>query len=228
MSKKDFANRPVKGKVVPLSRMVFVVQRALYVLFDPSPLRELTHHYGLRESLKIEGFMRPKQYHWFEQLFAQHDIANVAEVGFNAGHSAFAFANLGAKNITSFDIGEHTYVRQGEAYIKQRFPQVHLELIIGDSRQTVPAYKGNDIFDAVFIDGGHSYEAAASDIASLHKLAKPGAFIIMDDYLPRYSWSPLGPKRAYDEAVAKGTIEPIEVVSGDLRGWALGRYKKRQ
>ncbi|HSE60856.1 MAG TPA: class I SAM-dependent methyltransferase [Candidatus Saccharimonadales bacterium] len=225
MPKKDFANQPVKGNVVPLSRMVFVAQRALYVLFDPSPLRGLTRQYGLRESLKIEGFMRPKQYYWFERLFAEQNILHVAEVGFNAGHSAFAFANLGAKTITSFDIGEHAYVERGAAYIRQRFPHVHLELVIGDSRQAVPVYKTPRPFDLVFIDGGHSYEAAASDLASLHKLAKPGAFVIMDDYVPRYAWSPLGPKRAYDEAVASGVIEPIEVMTGDLRGWALGRYR---
>lgn len=206
-----------------MPRLVFLGRRALCIIGDNTPLREMTRFHGLRNALGMEGFMRARQYRWFERLFAEHQIVNMAEVGFNGGHSAFAFASLGALSVTSFDLGEHACVRPAADFLTRRFPGTRFDLVLGDSRDTVPIYQGPHKFDAVFIDGGHDYEIAASDLANLRLLSRHGALVIMDDYSAQYGGL-TGPKRAYDQAVAHGTVKHIESASGDLRGWALGRY----
>lgn len=186
---------------------------------------EMTKFHGIRPSLKMEGFMRSTQYRWFEALFTKYEIQHVAEVGFNGGHSAFTFANLGAKSVTSFDLGEHPCVQPGANYLKTRFPNTSFQLVLGDSRDTIAQHEGLSKFDAVFIDGGHDFATAASDIVTLRALSKPDALVIMDDYGSPYKWGLTGPKDAYDRAVQALIINPIEVTSGDLRSWALGRFR---
>lgn len=224
MSKPTSPEQSSKSTSFPLTRAVFLGRRALSIATERTPLREMTRFHGLRNALSMEGFMRSTQYHWFEDLFSEEPINNVAEVGFNGGHSAFTFANLGAVSITSFDLGEHDCVRPAARYLEGRFPDTLFDLVLGDSRETIPKYSAPEPFDAVFIDGGHDYEIAAADIANLRPHAKPDALVIMDDYGAQYSWGLTGPKHAYDEAVNMGAIQHIETASGDLRGWALGRY----
>ena len=70
-------------------------------------------------------------------------VFTVCEVGFNMGHSSLNWLLTDeAVRVVSFDLGDNAYTRHGAAYLKERFGAHRLELVVGDSAVTVPAYKG--------------------------------------------------------------------------------------
>ena len=225
--KNNETNLPSDKLVIArkLRSAAFVLYKTINAsILDQTPLREMSRFHGL-DIVTMEGFMRQRQYNWFKSLFDNHEIKHVGETGFNGGHSAFAFANLGAETVTSFDLCEHRYVKPAARFLEQRFPSTNFELVIGDSSKTLPQYIGSVAFDLMFIDGGHSQEVAAEDIASMHRLSTKNGLVVVDDYNNDRTWRN-GPKAAYDNAVNDGLIEPIQVRSGDLRTWALGKFVK--
>ncbi len=60
-------------------------------------------------------------------------------------------------------------------------------------------------------------------VVSPHSLAKPGSFVVVDDYSDKFTHQS-GPRIAYSHAVSEGIVKPLEVRLGDMRTWALGRY----
>jgi predicted O-methyltransferase YrrM len=119
--------------------------------------------------------------------------------------------------------------------VDERYPGRH-QLVIGDSRKTVPEYADAEggRFDLVFVDGGHEYEIAVADIDNARRLAKPNGLIVVDDLIPWFPWG-AGPYQAWQEAVANGLIDPVEsLVDGHVvdvieepgdRAWATGRFR---
>ncbi|MCX4966417.1 class I SAM-dependent methyltransferase [Streptomyces sp. NBC_00654] len=138
-------------------------------------------------------------------------IERIAEVGFHAGLSSFAF--LGANKratVTSFDIGFHECVPRAKEFVDEEFPGRH-ELVIGDSGRTLPTYREfhpDAAFDLVFVDGGHSLDEARSDIENLVRMCRKGAKIIMDDIVPEWPWG-VGPTEAWEKATASGKVREI-------------------
>ena len=83
------------------------------------------------------------------------------------------------RDITCFDLGEHSYTQPCYKKIKETFGD-RINLIVGDSNITIPKY--NKIYDFIHIDGGHSSDVANIDILNCLLLSKPKTIIIMDDY----------------------------------------------
>ncbi|MFA6158022.1 MAG: class I SAM-dependent methyltransferase [Candidatus Paceibacterota bacterium] len=109
----------------------------------------------------------------------------ICEIGFNAGHSVLAMilANPNAHYVL-FDLGAHSYARPCFDYLKKIFPQTTLEIVWGDSRETLPAYRKEHprvMFDLVHIDGGHRSEIYVADWKNSLDITHPGSFIIFDD-----------------------------------------------
>ena len=117
----------------------------------------------------------------YEYFINKKNIHNIAEIGFNAGHSCAVFLVLfpNAK-ITLFDINYHKYTLDCYNYLDNIFPN-RMKLIIGDSTKTVPKNK-NKIYDLVHIDGGHHKDVPKKDINnSIKYLCKKNSFLIFDD-----------------------------------------------
>ena len=93
--------------------------------------------------------------------------------------------------LTSFDLGEHNYVTHAKEYINNTYPNRH-RLIIGDSRITLPIYLKNNKdtkFDIIFIDGGHDYNIAKTDMENCFHLAHKDTIVILDDTMFTKGWA---------------------------------------
>jgi hypothetical protein len=156
---------------------------------------------------------------------------NIMEIGFNAGHSAEIFLqNNPSAKLTSFDLGVHAYCQVAKEYMDLTYPNRHT-LILGDSTITLPKYideNPNRIFDLIFIDGGHDYMIADSDLKNCRKMANKETIVIMDDTIHKNGWEAewtLGPTMAWITNLNFGLITQIDSVDYlPGRGMSWGRY----
>jgi predicted O-methyltransferase YrrM len=110
---------------------------------------------------------------------------NFLEIGFNAGHSALILL-MANPNLSLFcvDIGQRAYTHRAAEHMKQRFG-TRFHLWFGDSREVLPRlYIQHPMlrFDALHIDGGHSEGIAFADMSNAIRMARPGAYFIVDDF----------------------------------------------
>ena len=91
------------------------------------------------------------------------------EIGFNSGQSSLFWLLYDDRiHVTSFDIGNHKYVHAASRFLNTKFPN-RFRLILGDSTQTLPKFRRENpsfVCDLWFIDGGHSFSVASSDLAN--------------------------------------------------------------
>ncbi len=150
---------------------------------------------------------------------------SVAEIGFNAGHSAMIMLVSGCERVVEFDIGGHSYTAPAFEHLKFLFPDRELRMILGDSGVTVPQYHAENPdtkFDVVIVDGGHAHEQAVKDITSMGKLARRDTVLIIDDTPCGESFCVTG---AVDECVARGMIVVTDRFAHSRgRGFTLAKY----
>jgi len=181
--------------------------------------------------LTFEGYSQqvPEQVNDLIKL-TQYGKKRVIEIGFNAGHSAEVFLeNNNDLELVSFDLGCHKYVEVAKEFIDNKYPNRHT-LILGDSRKTIPEYleKNKDKFDFIFIDGGHEYEIAKSDIQNCLQFAHSNSIVAMDDTMYTREWLQgwtIGPTKVWLEALQQKQITEFErkdYCNG--RGMSWGKY----
>lgn len=198
--------------------------------------REILRHLWLRGRPPTEGSTSTEELLYLATLVERTGARLIGEIGFNAGFSSFAFLSAHPDTtVVSFDLGEHGYSRTAKKLIDKKFPGRHT-LINGDSTKTVPEYHSEhpDLkFDLVFIDGGHDYDVAKSDVANMRLFCGENTAVVMDDLTPWLSWGE-GPYRAWSEALSAGMIRQEEMFKDGnrvevmeppgKRSWALGNY----
>lgn len=184
--------------------------------------------------LPIEGFSRQvrEQYLVLHYLARQTVTRNVCETGFNMGHSSFNY--LTANNrivVNSFDLGRHPYAYVMSEYLRNIFPS-RFFIHFGNSTQTIPKFiRANPGFrcDLMFVDGGHIYPVALSDLRNFARMANlEGNVIVLDDF-PTDWGSELG--MAWEKMTRDGIIKELVrcrfTYSMGVRGFAMGRVVKR-
>lgn len=153
----------------------------------------------------------------------------ILEIGFNAGHSSEFFLKNSDATMVSFDLGEHDYTRECKKYIDLQYPGRHT-LILGDSTKTVKTFA--DIhplkFDFIFIDGGHAYEVALSDVIQCQRLAHPESIVLIDDVVDQEELQrphTIGPSRVCREWKQNNYFQFIEQQNFDVgRGLFVAKY----
>ena len=167
-------------------------------------------------------------------------VGLVAEIGFNAGLSATAFL-LGRQDVrvVSFDSMDHGYVQAAKALVDGTFGGRH-ELVGGDSKTSVPQYAKRNpgkVVDFLFVDGGHDFTTALTDLTNGALLAHPGTVVMIDDLTP-WEWWGEGPTLAWERSLSEGLVvqdslyrngRRVTEVSGHPgdRLWAVGHYTRK-
>tara|TARA_B100000900_G_scaffold236404_1_gene200709 strand:+ start:1330 stop:2010 length:681 start_codon:yes stop_codon:yes gene_type:complete len=192
----------------------------------------LSESYNLNDIWINEGNINqiPKQVELIKKIIKGGNINSVLEIGFNAGYSAELFLNNTSMDIVSFDDGRHEYHKFGKLHIDKNFPNRH-SLILGDSKKTLLEYiisNPTKNFDLIFIDGGHDYNTAESDLLNCKNLSHKNTIVIMDDTVYKKEmiceWN-IGPTNVWKKAVEKKIIKEISKIEFDRgRGMSWGRY----
>ncbi len=197
-------------------------------------MTSLNEYYNMIGIKMVEGYSQEitKETDFLKREIKNSNIVNIMEIGFNGGHSAdiFLSENVNSK-VISFDLGSHEYVYVGKDYIDKKYPNRH-ELILGDSKQTIPLFVMNNVnkkFDFIFIDGGHEYIDAKSDLINCKKLAHENTIIVMDDTindpLLMKFWN-IGPTKVWNEAKDYEYVIEFGTEDYDVgRGCSWGKYK---
>ena len=193
---------------------------------------------SLTQFLHTQGFFSFEGYS--QQIYDQVNnlieltrppTVNIMEIGFNAGHSSEIFLRSNPHaTVTSFDLGIHDYTPVAKHYIDKTYPRRHT-LLLGDSTVTVPRYHQehpDNVFDVIFIDGGHEYSIAKADLENGRKLAHKDTIVMLDDTMFLKEWEQeftIGPTKAWREQLESGAITEIkhvEYMPG--RGMSWGKY----
>lgn len=164
------------------------------------------------------------------------DQGTVCETGFNYGTSSYAFLCSTEAKVFSWDLGHHAYVEPASDMISREFPERH-HLEMGDSRVTLK--KAADATDrgplrarhcdVVYVDGGHSQEIAAADIANFALLSRPGALLVVDDCHHGGKGHIQGVTTAFELAVKAGKVmedSPMARTFTEGRSICVGRFPK--
>lgn len=194
-------------------------------------MSQLNEYLKKKNIIITEGFSQQNKemISFLKNIINDKSIIHAMEIGFNGGHSAelFLSSNKNLK-LVSFDLGIHDYVKDGKKFIDKTFPNRH-ELILGNSLKTIPEYiKKNIKFDLIFIDGGHDFKIANSDLLNCKNLAHKNTIVIMDDYVSKPEWVlkwNKGPNKAWNNAKKNNIIK--ELGSKDYsegRGQSWGNY----
>ncbi len=180
-----------------------------------------------KDTIFLEGYSQQIPYQTELLKNFAKSAKTILEIGFNGGHSAEIFLSNSEAIVTSFDLGCYDYVFKGKKYIDLTFPDRHV-LILGDSRKTVKEYS-SEPFDLIFIDGGHTYNIAKSDLINCKKFANENTILLMDDIVfdNPAEWN-IGPTRAWLEGINEDLIiENNKYFFEDYRGMCSGKYLKK-
>lgn len=176
-----------------------------------------------------EGYCTdPQAEQFIESLQSyKNDVHTIAEIGFNAGHSAELFLKTCSNaHLVSFDINRHSYTRIGLSYIQKKYAG-RISFVEGNSSITVPqfALSHPDLkFDFIYIDGDHSYNGCVADIVNCKNLASKNTVLWIDDYNYHITVA-----NAINDCVDSGVIEIYghhQSIDdrGYLREWIEARY----
>jgi len=173
-----------------------------------------------------ERYVSAKQRKSFiEELKKFPSIQKIAEIGFNAGHTAEIFLEyVNNSHMVSFDGRSHHFTKSGAEFMKSKYHD-RFQFVDGDSRFTIPDFlrtNPNEKFDLIYIDDGHLFQCCLDDIVNFKQLAHENSILWVEDYnYPEV-------KRAVDLAERLHIVKDVKAQSpkeaSEIHIWAEARY----
>ena len=142
---------------------------------------------------------------YFINLINERGYKQGLEVGVRDGISGSAFMKTNIEHMYGIDHLEWQSGRKLEAESNGRY-----QYVIGRSPDCAEAFE-SEVFDVVFLDGDHSYEAVKQDLNAWWPKLKSGGLFCGDDY--HYASNFMSPGNT-DEG-KYGVIEAVGEVGGD-------------
>ena len=86
-----------------------------------------------------------------------------------------------------FDLNNHKYTEKTIEYIKKEFPNTKINIIYGNSIETINRYILDNpdqlnSYELIHLDGGHTEDIFSEDYNNSKKLITDNGVIIFDDY----------------------------------------------
>ena len=112
----------------------------------------------------------------------------IIEIGVNACHSLLLMLliNPDAEYLL-FDLNNHKYTEHVIRYIKKEFPNTKINIIYGNSVETINKYMLYNptqlsSYELIHLDGGHTEDIFSNDYNNVKKLITNNGIVIFDDY----------------------------------------------
>lgn len=139
---------------------------------------------------------------------------NYMEIGVNIGHSLHYILQSvpTIKRVLAFDLCDQDTHKAWEIlsdlYINGS-NNIKMDLVCGNTLETLKKNNSGEVFDVIHIDGGHSFEVCYSDIVKSRKFAHKNTIIIIDDagaQNEQNSHVALSVNKAIEKAVDEGIV----------------------
>lgn len=163
-NKEDFSSRQ------ELKKYDYNFLNELYIQFD--------HHEGCSFGWKsVDSLLAQIIFH--EKVINEIQPKVVLEVGtYKSMYPYFLKTNLPGVIVHTFGINEES--KKCVDLVNQYFKENFTTFYVGDSTQTLKKFDPDDItFDMAWVDGGHTYDVAYSDLINCARLEIPE--ILIDD-----------------------------------------------
>jgi len=178
------------------------------------------------------------QFKAIHYLASRSNVHNICETGFNLGHSSYNYLTANRIAIVhSFSLGRETFAHDMASFLRQRFPE-RFFIHFGNSIKTVPEFvrmHPDHRCDLIFVDGGHYYKAAMSDLINLAVVANvdAGNVIVLDDYptktpFPEVGWAWENMRRwGYIRELFRCSFYQETSIRLRLKGFVVGTVVRR-
>jgi predicted O-methyltransferase YrrM len=137
-----------------------------------------------------DGHFNENQRNFFIDFLEKNKPKNVLEIGFATGRSCVtSLVSTELVKLISVDINlDYMEAREHANFLTEEFK--NLKIIEGDSKKIINSNFFKEEFpdgvDFVFVDGGHTYEDAYSDIVNCYDYINKDGYMIVDDYYSGY------------------------------------------
>lgn len=163
-NKEDFLSRQ------ELKKYDYDFLNELYIQFD--------HHEGCSFGWRsVDSLLAQITFH--EKVINEIKPKVVLEVGtYKSMYPYFLKTNLPEVKVHTFGINEES--KKCVDLVNQYFEEDFVTFYVGDSTQTLTEFDPDDItFDVAWVDGGHTYDVAYSDLINCARLEIPE--VLIDD-----------------------------------------------
>ena len=144
----------------------------------------------IHQGLRIDGAGSSSWVSW-DALRSLEDVSTYLEIGTREGSSLYnmVLSNSDSlKEIHIVDTWESEYGGSGRGshdHIAELLTEMNYSGAVvfhdGSSHDILPSLELENHFDAIYVDGDHSYEGGLNDLNNVLPLVKPGGVILFDD-----------------------------------------------
>ena len=160
------------------------------LMFD-SAISETT---SLFRTLQVQRFDDSMHYEIFVAIGQIHEVRSILEIGTSSGHFTTFLANLfSASEIHTWDLPSESFsttavdsylaIRDGygDQTIQSQARLDKLPNVVQVRRDSTQLIYESRLFDAIWVDGDHTFPVVAFDVMNALRLVPPGGWICVDD-----------------------------------------------